>query len=372
MSDASARATADAIVIGAGFYGLSIAAALADAGRQVTVLERELGVLRRASTRNQARVHGGYHYPRSLRTAMRSQINYSRFIEDHRAAVDEQIQSVYAIARVGSHVNASQFARFCGRIGAPVTAVDPAVAALFDPDMIDGAFAVREATFNADRLAADLLSAVETREVRILLGTDVERVSSNGKNVRVTARTARGTAEYSARDVLSCAYAGTADLIARSGLAPMPLQFQETEMALVQLPTAFQALAITVMDGPFFSVVPYPPRPGLHTLSHVRFTARIRRPSFSAPKATRPEGSAFPYMISDARRFIPALADAEFVESILETKVVPVTDDSNDGRPILVHRPEEVRGLALVVGGKVDNVYDVIDELVPVAGMIAS
>jgi hypothetical protein len=42
-------------------------------------------------------------------------------------------------------------------------------------------------------------------------------------------------------------------------------------MALVEVPEPVRGLGITVMCGPFFSVMPFPPR-GLHTLSHVRYT----------------------------------------------------------------------------------------------------
>ncbi len=42
-------------------------------------------------------------------------------------------------------------------------------------------------------------------------------------------------------------------------------------MALMKMPPALNELGITVMDGPFFSLMPFPAR-SLHTLSHVRYT----------------------------------------------------------------------------------------------------
>ena len=42
-------------------------------------------------------------------------------------------------------------------------------------------------------------------------------------------------------------------------------------MALVEPPAELGGAAVTVMDGPFFSLMPYPSR-GLFTLSHVRYT----------------------------------------------------------------------------------------------------
>jgi glycine/D-amino acid oxidase-like deaminating enzyme len=58
--------TCDAIVIGGGFYGCEIALELVRLGfEKVVLVEREPGLLRRASFVNQARIHNGYHYPRA-------------------------------------------------------------------------------------------------------------------------------------------------------------------------------------------------------------------------------------------------------------------------------------------------------------------
>ena len=67
----------DAVVIGGGFYGTAIASYLVRTRglRRVLLVEREPVLLSRASFHNQARVHNGYHYPRSFTTAYRSRVN---------------------------------------------------------------------------------------------------------------------------------------------------------------------------------------------------------------------------------------------------------------------------------------------------------
>ena len=62
----------DKLIIGAGLYGLYAALYCAKKGQQVEVLEMEEAPFTRATYINQARVHMGYHYPRSLSTAMKS------------------------------------------------------------------------------------------------------------------------------------------------------------------------------------------------------------------------------------------------------------------------------------------------------------
>ena len=85
--------TADAVIIGGGFYGSAIAIYLAKTRglRRLILLEREPELLIRASYNNQARVHNGYHYPRSFTTAFRSRVNLPRFVRDWPQVVKQDL-----------------------------------------------------------------------------------------------------------------------------------------------------------------------------------------------------------------------------------------------------------------------------------------
>ena len=69
------------VIIGGGFYGLSVALYLYDTlgVKNIDILEKEKQTMTRASYVNQARVHNGYHYPRSILTGYRSAVNFPRF-----------------------------------------------------------------------------------------------------------------------------------------------------------------------------------------------------------------------------------------------------------------------------------------------------
>ena len=62
----------DKIIIGAGLYGLYAAYQCAKKGQKIIVLEYDDAPFLRATYINQARVHMGYHYPRSYSTAVKS------------------------------------------------------------------------------------------------------------------------------------------------------------------------------------------------------------------------------------------------------------------------------------------------------------
>jgi len=360
----------DAVVVGGGFFGASLAHHLAlERGLRVIVFEREAELLRRASYANQARVHNGYHYPRSLLTALRCLINFPRFISDFGDCIVEDFEKTYAIARTGSKVTAEQFRTFCERIGAPLTPAPPAVRRLFDADRIEEVFSAREIGFDAlllrDRMIERLADAAVTTELR----AEVVSVRSPATGVLEVEWQHDGEVRRTkAAAVFNCTYSGLNRLLVGSGLTPLRLKHELTEMPLVEVPDAIARRGVTVMCGPFFSVMPFPTR-GLHTLSHVRYTPHCEwhdgpGERWVDPEVVlneRPRRSQFPHMVRDAARYMPILAECRQVDSLWEVKTVLPRSEVDDSRPVLYRTDCGLPGLTSVLGAKIDNIYDIIE-----------
>ena len=109
--------TYDKIIIGAGLYGLYAADFCGKKGERVLVLERDGGAFRRATYINQARVHMGYHYPRSLSTAKKSAGYFKRFCEEYEFCIHRDFAQVYATSSRFSWTDAEQFILFCETAG---------------------------------------------------------------------------------------------------------------------------------------------------------------------------------------------------------------------------------------------------------------
>ena len=262
----------DILIAGGGFYGCMIAAHLRRQYPTVRLLERGPNLLGRASYANQARVHQGYHYPRSLVTGFRSRANYARFAAAFPDCVRTTFDKVYAIGRQFSKVSAAQFELFCRRIGAPVAPAPAGVRRLFDPATVEDVFAVQEAAFDAVALRQRMVEELAAAGVEVRVGTEVLRVRPDPQGyVRATVRGPDGEAEVTAGQVFNCTYARLNQVGAASGLPVTPLKHELAEMALVTVPPALQNIGVTLMCGPFFSCMPFPSA-GLHTLSHVRYT----------------------------------------------------------------------------------------------------
>lgn len=369
MSGADAGAGADAIVIGGGFYGAALAVYLARSRRLRTVLvEREPRLLTRASYSNQARVHNGYHYPRSLTTAFRSRINLPRFLRNWPDAVRRDFTKLYAIARRNSKVTPRQFERFCMDIGAPLRRAEAGLHGLFEPRLIAEVYLVEEYAFDTRVLAARATQDLCEAGVQVRCGVTATGIRRADPGLAVDLRTAAGAAEeMQARYVFNCAYSGLNQFGGDFPGTTVRLKQEVTEMALMEMPPELRDLAVTVMDGPFFSAMPFPAR-GLHTLSHVRYT-----PHFSWLDAVETDpydrlaaydrASRADRMVRDAARYLPALGKARHAGSLFEVKTVMIKNEGDDGRPILFERHAQLPGCFSVLGGKIDNIYDVLEKL---------
>jgi len=96
----------DRIIIGAGIYGLYAALYCAQKGMTVAILEYDDEAFGRATYVNQARVHMGYHYPRSLATATKSAGYFKRFVDDFEFCINKKFEQIYATSAQYSWTNA--------------------------------------------------------------------------------------------------------------------------------------------------------------------------------------------------------------------------------------------------------------------------
>lgn len=356
----------DVVVIGGGFYGCSLAIQLKKYFSKVLLVEKEHDLMLRASLVNQARVHNGYHYPRNIITAYRSYVNFPRFTEEFKECVVDDFTKLYAIARYGSKVNAFQFNEMFKGIGAPVEKASPKYQKLFNKELVEEVFLVKEFAFDAVILKELMKQKLEAAKVEVSYLTEVEEVWENQPN-KIGLRM-KNEDIIKSTFVFNCTYSQLNLLLKNSGLPLLPMKQELTEMALVQMPDELVDVGITVMDGPFFSSMPYPSK-GLHSLSHVRYTPHfnwIDREKFMDGHEylrNNPIQSHYLYMLNDAKRFIPSINEANYVESIYEIKSVLLQNEDDDGRPILYRENYGINNFYNIMGGKIDNIYDILERV---------
>ena len=369
-STSPASSDYDAVIIGGGFFGCKIAIYLKAHLDRILIVEREGDVLQRASYTNQARVHNGYHYPRSLLTAWRSKVNFPRFVEEYRDCIDNTFDKYYAIARTFSKVNSAQFQTFCQRVGIPIKPAEPSISRLFNSSSIEAVFKTQEYAFDAVKLKHRVRQEIDDANIDILLDTHVDCLQQKkGEQIEVSMKNSDSERCIRTRYVFNCTYSEINQILKASHLPTVPLKYELAEMALVDVPPQLKSIGITVMCGPFFSLMPFPPR-GLHTLSHVRYTPHcywqesdnLRIEDHQSYSNIRKKTN-FPFSIRDTMRYLPVANECKYVDSLWGVKTVLPQSEVDDSRPILFEHNPKLPNLYCVLGGKIDNIYDLPHEL---------
>ncbi len=359
----------DSAIIGGGFFGIRLALLLAKKGQNILLLEQNTDIFQHASFNNQARIHNGYHYPRNYKTALSSHKNYSKFLAEFKDCTFSNFQPLYAIAK-NSYTNPIQFEKFCKKLDLPFNKLElkDDQSKLFNLDLISAAYQVEEIVFDAVKLKSRLQAELKiyAQNITVKLNTKVDTLETFTNKVGIES----STEQFSAKKIFNVTYAGINKILTNSSLETIPLKYELTEICLVDSPLNLKNLSVTIMDGPFFSYVPYPSK-NCHSLSHVRYTPHYQW--FEGELDTRPYDvllknnfkSNFLHMQKDAQRYIPALTKLIHNASIFDIKAVLARNEQDDGRPIVLkkHSPD----IYSILGTKLDNIYDLeerIEELI--------
>lgn len=237
------------IIIGGGWFGLYLAHYLGSKHQRVDLFEKSSELMTRASYNNQARIHNGYHYPRSVLTALRSRQSFPRFIKDFPNCVCDDFDKYYMIGKHLSKVTDYQFEKFCKRIGAYLEPAPSRIINLTHKNYIEACFKAKEFAFDSVKLKEEILSRIDEKYVTIHLNSQVLSVSKfSDRNVikaSVHNLITDEIEEYHADHIFNCTYASLNQVIHNSSLDLIPLKHEMTEMALVDVPDEIKHLGIT-------------------------------------------------------------------------------------------------------------------------------
>lgn len=342
--------TYDKIILGAGLYGLYAAEQCGAAGQRVLVLEKDPTPFRRATYINQARVHMGYHYPRSYSTAIKSAHYFERFCKDYDFCLLREFDQVYATSAHFSWTNAGEFRRFCA--AANIRCDDVAPSKYFNPGQCDGAFLTTEYTYDANILKEHFLKRISAMDnVTVLYSHKPESIEQAGSVWRVKAGDVTAETPF----LLNATYAGVNEVHAMLGFEPFKIKYELCEIILCTVNDKLKDTGITVMDGPFFSIMPFG-RTGYHSLTSVTFTPHVTSydslPSFDCQAKSegrcRPgdlfncndcpakPASAWPQMSQLARKYLKEEYGFEYAGSLFSMKPILKASEIDDSRPTVV------------------------------------
>ena len=361
------------VIIGSGLYGLYAAKYLSDCSDdRIVVLEYDDESFKRATFINQARVHMGYHYPRSISTAQKSASYFDRFVKDYGFAILTDFDQIYATSADYSWTNGNAFIEFCRNAGIVCERID--VEKYFNKGLCDGAFLTREYTYDAKILRDYFLKTLSLKK-NVQIEYNVRILHINKEDGLFKIHTNIGT--FVAEFVLNASYASTNQVAHLFGYNGFEIKYELCEIILCEVSDKLRSTGITVMDGPFFSIMPFG-KTGLHSLTSVTFTPHITSysslPEYDCQKNAgeycsslqlgncndckyKPK-SAWPYMSTLARKYLKSEFDFKYIKSLYSVKPILLASEVDDSRPTVIKKNDSEPLFYSVLSGKINTIYD--------------
>jgi glycine/D-amino acid oxidase-like deaminating enzyme len=352
-------------VIGCGVFGAMAAIRLAESGMDVKVFERKPAPLMGASFNNQNRLHLGFHYPRDDATAQQCIRGFQRFREEFPECINGGFVNAYFIASSGSLTSADDYLNFCDRLGLRYERLD---LKSFKPHVrdVDLGVAVQEVVYDCRILRGLIERRLASSNVASRFGADVERIVKQSNEFTLEVN---GSTEGPFDTVVNCTYGDVNRLGEQLGHAIPERQYEYTLVPIIEW--ARPPVGITVMDGPFMTVLPFG-HTGQFLLYHVHHTVVARttatqlpiawRDVATSPASTLDREAFFNEIIQTCQRFVPDFAAARLAGFLEGPRVVLAHRDTTDARPSIVQVPES--GYVSVFAGKIDHCIWIADEVV--------
>ena len=348
------------LVIGGGLFGSSTAALLANQDVQVDLVEAEDDIMKLASRVNHNRIHLGYHYLRSIETAAQSIEGLLSFLFHFGNAVVYQFPNYYAIAKEGSKTTPSQFIDFCEKVGIGFDEEYPS-GNLFDRSSIETCFRVPEPVWDYFALKKILKSKLQDININVFFKTSCIGLKKLPDDT-FEARFNTGTKHYDV--VINCTYANINQINSFLDIPQKKLLYEDVMIPVFKYPSS--AFGLTVMDGPFCSVMPRGLQKNEFLLYHVKESLLNTKHSFEKPvfpnnKFSNDDLVAKDGIYDKSSFFMPFLKN---VEPIRYNRIIrTVYENDDDARLTELYTYEGINNYFTILSGKVTTCIQVALEI---------
>jgi FAD dependent oxidoreductase len=367
----------DKIIIGAGIYGMYAAKRSLEKNpnEKVLILEVENTYFNRGSYVNQARLHNGYHYPRSYSTASKSAKYFDRFYNDFKEGINDNFEKIYAVAADYSWANGEQFKKFCDNLNLLCDEIPKEK--FFNSYTIDKAFLTKEYSFDAKKIGDKLYKEL------VSLGCNFKfeaKITSIKKEKDIFIVQLEDGSEYFTSFILNATYAGINKIHDLLGFEYLPIKYEFCEVILCEVSDNIKNVGLTVMDGPFFSIMPFG-LTGYHSITTVsrtpHFTSYNHLPPYdcSGDKKLHTKEhekgcihcgiypkTAFQEMVQTTKKYLSEDIEIRYVKSLFTIKPILVASEIDDSRPTIIRQYSENPDFYTVFSGKINTMYD-LDEI---------
>ena len=361
----------DFVIIGGGIFG-AYAALFLSKSNKVLIIEKEKDLFSKASTINQARIHSGYHYPRSVSTAKLSDENKLRFISDHEKFINNKFEHFYGIDNSSSYTDSFQFERFCDLLKIKAKKVTNK---LFNTSRIEQLYLTDEGSFDPILIAEFYKKEIKkNKNITVLNSTQIIKAEKEDNHWKLITSDQKNTKIIS-YNIINSTYSSINQINELFNLQEIELTHEICEIAFVTS-NRIKNIGVTIMDGHFCSLMPY----GLSellSLSSVSYTphkvsknnihnfkcdfCNTYQPSFTetCKVCKKNMNSNSRKMTNQIKMYLNDDVNLDYLFSNYTIKSKLKSSHIDDSRPTEISKLNENPPFYCLFSGKINSIYEI-------------
>ena len=241
------------LVIGAGWYGCHLSKKLIEKGHNVKIIDKENDFFSGSSSKNQNRLHLGFHYPRCDDTIDECISGYFKFLEEYKFLTNDIKNNMYFISKKNSLISIKDFKNKFEKKFKDNKNKLYSIHNIEDDILSLSIENVENVYFNVNEKYINFVKAKDYFKT-ILKNNMIYNNINISENNNIFKNN-----EYDY--IINCTY---------NHLSPITYNKYENYMTLLYQIKSDELFAYTIMDGPFFSIYPYDISNNIYTVTSVK------------------------------------------------------------------------------------------------------
>jgi hypothetical protein len=328
------------LIIGGGLFGCSIALELYKSGYNITLMEQNSDIMNNASKCNHNRIHYGYHYPRSPETAIQSLDGLLSFLFKYKEAIITNFPNYYAIASDQSNINSFEYRKFCDQVGISYNSEYPS-SYIMNDKLLEDSYRVEEPIFDWD-----VLKNLVKQELK-------------NSNITLKLNTKFTTPDFTDFDfIINCTYSEINKINKLAGVPLLEFKLQDVIIPIFEF--NHPKIGLTVMDGPFCSVMPKGNISNTFLLYHAKYSI-LKETKENNIESLQDISNNIKNIKEDSSKYFPFIKDINFTDYWRTTRAIPINSDDARISNIITY-PENPKFIT-VFSGKISTCVKIAKQI---------
>jgi hypothetical protein len=261
----------------------------------------------KATKNNHNRIHYGYHYPRSLDTTNQSLNGFISFVTCYGNSILYGFKNYYAIAKEGSLTSVNSFKEFCNKSGIGIVSKYPNNSFL-NKDMVSDSFLVEEPVYDWLKLQSIVKSRLSKSNIDLRVSTNYLNCNENFDFT------------------INCTYSDINDISKFNNVKQF--LFKKQDVIIPIFKSNIEKIGLTVMDGPFCSIMPKGFNLNEFLLYHAKYSI-VEETTNSDLNLDADVNEKINLILNKSKLFFPFLNDVQVIDYWRSKRAIPITNDDS-------------------------------------------